>query len=316
MAIDLTDLVWLVVGLVMLIGGGHFLVGGASTLARRLGLSEFVVGLTVVAFGTSAPELAAGIGSVLNGSSGLIVGTVIGSNIANICLVLGASAMVWPLVCPPRAARKDAMVTLFVTIVGMIALRGGIGRLEAVALTAGILVYVALMYAQGRRDMEAIEDHEKPRGMILLDLIQIGVGLALLTFGSTKLIGAATSIAIDLEVSSGLIGLTIVAFGTSVPELAASLVAAARKKADIAVGNILGSNVFNTLAVLGISGLFGPIAVDEATMSRDIWMMLGATIALPVILILGRDRLTRSGGVVLVLSYVIYIALIGANLGP
>ena len=277
--------VWFVVGVVALVVGAESLVRGSSRLAARSGLSPVVIGLTVVAFGTSAPELAVSIGAAAGGESEIALGNVIGSNIANVLLVLGLSAVVGGgLVVAQRIVRVDVPIMIVMSaLVLVLGLDGRIGRLDGGLFVAILIVYLVWTVRSAVGDQDADEDHdgvadaatlaskyssalgrEKIRGSSLWrDLLYVVGGLALLVVGAQSLVTAATDIARALDISELVIGLTVVAVGTSLPEIATSVVAAARGQRDMAVGNAIGSNLFNILAVLGITGVVSPVIVSS-----------------------------------------------------
>jgi cation:H+ antiporter len=293
----------LVLGFVLLIAGGESLVRGASSLARTLGMSPLVVGLTVVSFTTSAPELAVGVGAVFDGYPGLAVGNVVGSNIANILLVLGAAALAAPLAVNSQVVRTDIPV-MIVLSAGMLllALDGTFSRFDGGVLFAALLVYVTVTVVVSRRrvfagtaPLPAPEDvgqgPERARGpralRILVDLGLVVLGAALLVAGARLLVDAASQIAAQLGVSDLVIGLTVVAVGTSLPELVTCVVAVVKGQRDLALGNVVGSNVFNIGAVLGLSAVVAPdgIEVAASALRFDIPIMFAVTlILLPIAL--------------------------------
>ncbi|TVQ60947.1 MAG: sodium:calcium antiporter [Phycisphaerales bacterium] len=326
------DLVLLVLGLTLLVVGADLLIFGAKVIALRFGVSRFVVGLTVVAFGTSAPELAGGIGMVLTDRSEMVVATVLGSNIANVCLILGLTAVIRPIPVTLRAVRNDVLIVIAVTLLAAALLLGGeLARWESLILCAGIVLYVVRAYrtrtpldpAQVTRPVakkraintepagEAADEPEPPQiapwrsgGAVLL-------GTGLLAGGSAMLVSGASGLASNLGVPEFVIALTMVAFGTSVPELATSLRAALKRESDIAIGNVLGSNVFNLLAVLGICGLVAPLRVPIEAVTRDVWVALAAAVAcVPIFMTAG--RITRAEGLFLLVGYIAYVVLIFA----
>ncbi len=316
----------LVVGLMLLVLGADWLVDGSARLASRLGVSHLVIGLTVVAFGTSAPELGASVQATLKGEGALAIGNVVGSNIANICLILGLTALIRPVLCPVRLVREDVPAMIGVTAVGMLVIGTGgvVGRIEGVVLTLGIFAYTYWLYTRGRREAAAglkgtvaaqlAEAVEQPKGQdsegggVWREVLLVLVGAAALGVGSKMLVFGASSVAASMGVSASVIGLTIVAFGTSVPELVTCLNAVLKKESDIATGNILGSNVFNILSVLGVSSLVRPMDVPPEIVSRDMWVMLAVAL---VCLALMRKRVSRLGGGFLFLSYLLYMVYLG-----
>ncbi len=286
-------IVYLVAGLVLLILGADWLVRGASRLALHLGLSPLIIGLTVVAFGTSAPELAVSVQSAFSGAAGMAVGNVVGSNIFNVLVVLGASALITPLVVQQQLVRVDVPLMCLVSAVfwGMAA-DGRLGSIDGVILTAGVVAYTVFAVRNGRTEEAAVvvEYDEKfgrapSSAPMFLQLGLIVAGLAALVGGAHWLVEGATGIARAFNVSETVIGLTIVAGGTSLPEVATSIVAAMRGERDIAVGNVVGSSLFNLLAIAGLAALIAPggLAVPDAIVRFDIPVMLAVALAcLPI----------------------------------
>jgi len=310
----------LVAGLVLLVAGGELLVRGASKLALSLGISPLVVGLTVVAFGTSSPELAVSVQAVQSGNVDIALGNVVGSNIFNVLFILGLSALITPLVVNAQMIRQEVPVMIGVSLLllGM-ALDGGIGRSEGVLLGGLLVVYTALLIWQSRRETQATRDEYAAEGHVAAArgsraglASQLGLilaGLVLLVFGSRLLVEAATTIARSFGVSELVIGLTIVAAGTSLPEVAASVTAAIRGQRDIAVGNVVGSNTFNILGVLGVSAWISPQALPVAPsmLAFDLPVMLAVAIACLPVFFTGRTIARWEGGVFLA-YYVAYTA--------
>ena len=279
-----------VAGLVALIAGAELLVRGASRLAYALGIAPLVVGLTVVAFGTSAPEIAVSVGAVTRGQVDLAVGNVVGSNIFNVLFILGLSALITPLVVARQLIRQEVPLMIGVSVLLLVfALDGMIGRVEAATLCAGMIGYTVFLIRQSRAEAAAPERAEPVaatgRGALALDSVFVIVGLVLLVLGAGWLVEAAVTFARWLGVSELVIGLTIVAAGTSLPEVASSIVAAILGERDIAVGNVIGSNLFNLLACLGIAGLVAaePLAVAPSVRAFDLPVMVAvAFVCLPV----------------------------------
>lgn len=312
----------LIIGLVFLVGGAELLVRSASSIASRFGISAVAIGLTVVAFGTSAPELAVSVGSALAGESDVAVGNVVGSNIVNVLLILGLSAVFGGLTVASRVVRLDVPLVLAASVVVLLmSLDGSIGRFDGLVLFAGIIVYTAwLLRASRRESAEMVVESEKAiaeiegtavdRPMIVL-VGTLLVGLTLLVVGAQFLVGAATEFATNAGVSKLVVGLTVVAVGTSLPELATSLVAAYRGERDIAVGNVVGSNLFNLLAVLGASGAVASngIAVADATLTIDYPVMVVSMFVLLPIFWNGFS-IKRWEGLVLTCFYVLYVVFI------
>jgi len=313
----LTSLVLMLAGFVLLVGGGELLVRGASRLAAALGVSPLVIGLTVVALGTSAPEMAVTLQSSLQGQADLAVGNVVGSNICNVLLILGLSALAAPLVVSSRLIWWDVplMIVASLLLFGF-GIDGRIDRWDGGVLFAGLVGYVAWAIVQSRKESREVrqeysEHFQAEPGpgwkTIGLQIAYIGIGLVLLTVGSNWLVTGAVSIARLLGVSELLIGLTILAVGTSLPELAASIVASVRGERDIAVGNVVGSNLFNILGVMGLSAVVAPhgIPVSEVALHYDIPVMIAVAVAcLPVFF--GGHQITRWEGGLFFGYYVVY----------
>ncbi len=308
----------LLAGLVLLTIGGELLIRGAARLATAIGVPALVVGLTVVAFGTSAPELSVSVYAALEGQADLSLGNVVGSNIFNVLFILGLSSLIVPLTVAPQILRFDVWVVLAASVVTLlISLDGKIGREEGYLLLVALIAYTAWTIRAGRRaakseGAEFEREYSTPHRSIvawLLDISFIVGGLILLVIGSRWLVTAAIDIARNLGVSELVIGLTIVAAGTSLPEVAASLIAALRGQRDIAVGNVIGSNLFNILGVLGVSSTFSGagIKVDPGAQSFDIPVMIAVSVACLPIFFTGRCIARWEGGLFLT-YYVAYTA--------
>ncbi len=304
-------------GLIALVIGAELLVRGASRLAVSFGVSPLVVGLTVVAFGTSAPEMAVSVGSALTGAPDLAIGNVVGSNIANVLLILGISALITPLLVDEQIIRQEIPIMIGASaLLVVMALDGNIGLVESVALFALVIAYTVFLVVQSRRASKAVQD-EFETGIPTstwdrhwaVQLALIAVGLVLLVVGADWLVDAAVAFARAFGVSDLVIGLTVVAVGTSMPEIATSIIAAIRGQRDIAVGNVVGSNVFNILAVLGAAGVASGVGlpVSEAARNFDLWVMLAVAFACLPIMITGRE-IARWEGVVFLAYYVAYTA--------
>ena len=315
----IVDALLLAVGLAVLIGGAEVLVRGASRLALAVGLTPLVVGLTVVAFGTSAPELAVSIGAGRAGLDGLALGNVVGSNVFNVLFILGLTAVIAPLVVARQLVRLDVPVMIGASaLVVMLAADGRIGTLDGVLLAAGLVAYLGwLLYAGRRPEAEAsaggpapaATEAPRPKTRLALDLGLVAGGLVLLVFGSRWLVAGATGIATALGVSDLIVGLTIVAAGTSMPEVATSVVATLRGQRDLAIGNVVGSNVFNLLGILGVAALATPggLAVPAAVQAFDGWVMLAVAVVCLPIFVSGLG-IARWEGVVLLVGYAAYTA--------
>lgn len=308
----------LVIGFALLIWGADFFVDGASRVAARLKIPQIVIGLTIVAFGTSAPEAAVSISAGLKGSADLAVSNVVGSNILNIGIILGISALITPLAVQ-KSTRKYEMpyvmnVTIILMLLGMF--DGKLGWVDGLILWAGMilfLVYLLNIAKKGKNEEQEEEQNEKRKKAPLIWLIlKILIGGAAIVLGSDFAVDGATAIATSVGWSERLIGLTIVALGTSLPELVTSVVAAMKKNADIAIGNIVGSNIFNILFVLGTTALITPVAYTEAFIIDNIVAFVIA--ALLWVLVLNKDcNLKRIGGGILLVSYVIYFVYLIIN---
>ena len=310
----------MVIGLGCLVAGAEFLVKGAAAIATRLGVQPVVIGLTVVAFGTSAPELAVSVASSISGNSDVAFGNVAGSNIANILLILGASAVVGGLAVSQRIVRIDVPLLVGVSIVALLmSLDNRIGRVDGVLLFSGVIAYTWWLIRASRRETAAVSQEyavaiesvegavgERP---ILVQISLVVGGLVVLVIGSQLLVNSATDIAESLGVSDLVIGLTVVAIGTSLPELATSILAAFRGQRDIAVGNVVGSCLFNLMCVLGLTGIVSPdgVNVGDSSLRLDFPVMIAATIVLVPIMWNG-FQIKRWEGLVLTAFYAAYLA--------
>lgn len=299
-------------GLVLLYFGAEGLVKGSSALALKLGLTPLVVGLTVVAYGTSMPELVVSVKSALAGQSGIAVGNVVGSNIFNIALTLGLAAVIYPIKASFQLIRLDVPIMIGATVLVMVFFRdGALARWEAGVLFAGIIAYTvgSLIYAKKTAtpevESEFAESIGQPNTPLWRDIVFILGGLGLMVLGSRFLVDGAVGMARGWGVSEAIIGLTIVAAGTSTPELAATVVAAWKKEPDIALGGVIGSNIYNLLCILGAAGLIAPI-VSGGVAWTDMFVMLGLAILLLPILWTGLV-IKRWEGVVFLAIYGGYI---------
>lgn len=294
--------------------GAEGLVRGASALALKVGISPLVVGLTVVAFGTSSPELVVSIGSALEGNSDIAIGNVIGSNISNIALILGITALINPIKVNVQVIKREIPIMIAVTLIFLLMfLDLSLSRLEGALLFAGIIFYTSISYYLSKRENKKVEqefEKEIPvvKGKIFTSILFVVIGLVCLALGSKFFVDAAVEIAMLFNVSQVIIGLTIVAVGTSLPELITSVVASLKKEGDIAIGNVVGSNIFNLLSILGITAVILPIA-SEGIKFIDLGMfVLTAVIMLP--LAWTGFVLKRWEGVLLIILYIIYVYLI------
>ncbi|WP_429910625.1 calcium/sodium antiporter [Glycocaulis sp.] len=298
-------------GLALLVAGGESLVRGASGLARRLGISPLLIGLVVVGFGTSTPELTTSMAAALRDAPEIAVGNVIGSNIANILLILGLAALLRPIRIDPRPFRRDGTALAISALAGAVALAFvGLERWVGAVLLTGLAVYLLVSWLTSRDRSAAQEEAApatRPAGRLRVELAFLGAGFAGVIFGAGLLVDGAVSAATALGVSQAVIGLTIVAVGTSLPELAASLSAARRGEGDIAFGNIVGSNIFNILGILGITALVSPLQVTGGLAGSDLGVMLAAS-ALLLALAIWKQRLSRLHGAIFLALYAAYIA--------
>lgn len=314
MPAELSPVAILAGGLVLLYAGGEFLVRGAVGLARHLGVSRLLIGIVVVAFGTSAPELFVSVDAVLQGSPDIAVGNVVGSNIANVMLVLALAAMLWPVGERRVVLRDGAMMLAATGLLIWFASRGEIPREGGYVLLVLLLLYILWSWLGERIQEEDLTEVTRPRALWLprslhpgwLDLFMAILGIAGLVFGARFIVTGGVEIARIMGVSEAVIGISMIAVGTSLPELAAVGVAAARKHTGIVVGGIVGSNIFNILSVLGITALVAPVNIAPVFMERDVWVMLGAALVLALICTT-RWRFGRVEGLVLLAVYGAYI---------
>lgn len=315
-------------GLALLALGGELLVRGAVRVAERFGVSPLVIGLTLVGFGTSTPELAASLQASLAGSPGIAVGNIVGSNIANILLILGVAALIAPITVTSRALGRDGVVCLAAAVALPVAgLLGGLDRMVGIVFVTALVAYVAVALRQERQgttDHGAIYDKAEafeaahPGGLrapqaapradgLLVPLTLAAGGLALVVLGGRLLVDGAVTLARALDIPESVIGLTIVAVGTSTPEIVTSIIAAVRRQPEIAFGNVVGSNIYNVLGIGGVTALVAPTAVPAEIMARDAWVMIAASVLL---LVVARTwwRIGRREGTVLLVLYLGYLA--------
>ncbi len=315
----LIDAAMFIAGLVALFFGAEWLVRGAARLARSLGISAMVVGLTIVAFGTSAPELVVTSLAVLRGQPDVGVGNIVGSNVVNIAAILGLSAAVSTVRVHPGLITREMPIMIAAAVALMVVgYDGTITRLDGAILLGGFILFLLYMLraAQGGEPTPALEtefeEFEENRGMTdtgstpRVNAFLILIGFVGLVTGAELLVRAAVSVARSVGISELVIGLTVVSIGTSLPELATSVVAGIRGEADIAVGNVVGSNVFNVLAVLGIAPLIHPVSVDQSLYDFEMWVMLALSVILPVFCRSGH-RLARIEGMALLLGYIAFV---------
>ncbi len=313
------QLVALLAGFSLLVWGAERFVMGAASTARLLGVSPLLIGLTIVGFGTSAPEILVSLMASLNGNTGLAVGNAIGSNITNVALILGATAVLVPLSVHSGTVHRELPILLGTTIVAwLLLIDGRLDFSDGVILLGGLVAMLTWvvwlgLHTRDKDPMEAEYAAEIPTDMSLgRSLFWLLAGIVILVASSRLLVWGAIGIAEAFGVSDLVIGLTIVALGTSLPELAASVASALKNEPDIAIGNVIGSNMFNLLAVLGLPGIIRPDAVDAAVLSRDMPVMIALTVALLLMAwgFRGEGRITRLEGLVLMACYIGYQSLL------
>ena len=302
----LIDVALVLAGFGLLLLGGEGLVRGAVAVASRVGLSPMVVGVVLVGFGTSMPEMAASLRAALAGSPGIAVGNVVGSNIANILLILGIAALLAPVAVSRAELTRDGGAMLLATAIGIAALLTGaaLGRIEGGLMLAGLVLYMGHALQSGSG--EPVEASGAGLGIGLA--LALG-GLVGVILGADLLVRGAVDLAAAAGLSEAAIGVTVVAVGTSLPELAAAMVAARRGQGALALGNVLGSNVFNILGILAITALVAPLPVPPAMLALDVWIMAGAALALVAMGVTGW-RITRAEGGVLLGAYAAYVAVV------
>lgn len=304
-------------GLVFLAGGAEALVRGSTSIALRVGVTPFVIGLTIVAFGTGSPELFVSVEAAYRGNSGIALGNVVGSNISNIALILGASAVVRPMQVRSQLIRREMPLMIAVTLLLCLLLFDGVlSRVDGLLLATGSIVYTTFAYISAKRDRSSVVREEFDAGIrelgrpAWLDSTLVIVGFVALLIGAKLLLVGATVVATALGVSQVVIGLSVVAIGTSLPELATSVVAAFRGEADVAFGNVIGSNILNILFILGVAALIRPFAV-QGLRPLDIGVLIGT--ALLILPLMWRGSvLNRWEGGALLIGYVIYLFSLGS----
>ncbi|RME11334.1 MAG: sodium:calcium antiporter [Ardenticatenia bacterium] len=310
-------LILILIGLVGLFFGADWLVKGAARLAQSFGVSPLVIGLTVVAFGTSAPELLVSLTAAMRGSSDISIGNVVGSNIANIGLILGLTGLIFPIVVHSRIVRRELPLMIGVSLALVIFMwDGSISRLDGLLMVLGLIAFNVGAYWEAERgnglaeelaEFEEVEELIETSGEInrLQEVGRLGVGLVVLMIGAQLTVDNAVAIARAIGVSELVIGVTLVAFGTSLPELATSLVAAFRRESDISVGNIIGSNIYNILAILGITSLVRPISISQNVLTVQTPVMLAFAIGLwPLVY---HEHIDRKRAALMFAGYVAYI---------
>ncbi len=310
--------IYLLGGLIWLLIGGDLLVRGAAALSRRARISPMVIGLTLVAMGTSAPELVVSVRSVLTGHAGLALGNVVGSNTTNVLLVIGLPAIVAPLVCNSPTVRGDTMLMLLATALFIgLCVNGSLGRVDGIALMAAMVAFVLYTVRAARAEPALLaEPGELERALGLptrrrMITLLILFGILALPIGAELMIVGAVDLAVRLGVSEAVVGLTIVAVGTSLPELATTSVAAFQRHADVAMGNVLGSNVINLIGIMGTAALLSPAAIEVPPifLRLDLPVMVASSLVLAWFA-MRRARIDRTVGMLLVMSYVFYVIVL------
>ena len=306
----------IVLGLVLLYVGGELLVRGSVAVAAALGMSPLLIGITLVGFGTSTPELVTSIDAALRGLPGIAVGNVVGSNIANILLILGLGAVIAPIAFTQRALSRDVFVVALSGIAVLaLAAVGEVGRVAGIALVLALAAYLALAQAQERTRGRTAAAATVAAATVVnpwLSLLVAVVGIAIVVAGAHLLVDGAVELAAFFGVSDTVVGLTVVAVGTSLPELATTVTAALRRQGDVALGNILGSCIFNVFGILGVTAIVQPLIVPEVIFRFDAWVLLATTLLLVVFAVTGR-RLSRTEGIVFVAAYAAYVAWLAAT---
>ena len=309
----LIDALGLIAGLIALFLGGEWLVKGAARLARSLGVSPMIIGLTIVAIGTSMPELLVSVGAAISGSSDLSIGNIVGSNIANIGLILGLAALIYPISVHVTLVRREIPIMILVALLAYFLFRDGlISARNGIVLLVGLVAFISFMVYSARRQRQennnqlSLEDEIElqaiKRGR---EIIRVIAGIVILMMGAQLTVGGAVGLARALGVSELVIGITLIAFGTSLPELVTTLVGALRKQSDLALGNVVGSNIINILAVLGMTAVVRPIQVSEQIVYFDGLVMLGfSLLLLPFV---ANRRLSRWEAAFFVIAYVVYV---------
>jgi cation:H+ antiporter len=315
----LLTIIQLTAGLVLLLFGAEYLVRGAVALARKLKVAPMIIGMTIVAYGTTSPELVVSLQAALDGAPGISVGNVVGSNIANILLILGLSAVIFPIVVQPTSLMRDAAMCMGAALVfTALALSGTIERWQGALMIAMLAAFSIFAFAQERRrgkqndpgDMaeELAEEFKETPKPVWLSLLSVLGGIVAVVTGAKLLVMAAIDIARTVGVDETVIGLTIVAVGTSLPELATAVVAALRKHSEVAVGNILGAGIYNLFAIMGLVAIVAPVPIPPQIVAFDLWVMIAVT-ALLLAMLLWRKGLSRPVGAMFLVGFVAYSAL-------
>ena len=307
----------LVLGIVFLIIAGDWMVRGAAALARHWGVPALIVGLTIVAFGTSAPELVVGVQAVMQGAGELAAGNVIGSNIANVLLALGLPALIMAIPTNMTGVARNTFICLFATVlfIALAFINNPLVMWQGGILFAGIVVYLLYMFRLSKAGIhdpildEMTEIEEGEDGLptkVWVSFAYVFIGIAGLVIGGKLIVDNSVLIAAQMGISETIIGLTIVAIGTSLPEIATVVVASYRGHSEVAIGNVLGSNVFNLFAVMGATALTGPVPIERQLLTFDVWVMLASSIAL-LVFVLTRQPIGKKTGAIFLIGYVLYM---------
>lgn len=306
------EFLFIAAGLAMLFYGGDWLVKGAVSVAARLNMSTLLVSILIVGFGTSTPELLVSVQAALNGSPDIALGNVIGSNIANVLLIMGLAAMITPVLCTSKGVKRDSFVVLLSSLILLaLSFLGMIPRSAGFFMLLLMGIYIAYCIYEERKsethDVEPLDEDAQPLMPLWKSLGYCTLSIALLVIGARLLVDGATNVARTFGVSEAVIGLTLVAVGTSLPELAAAIAAAVRKHSDVVIGNILGSNLYNILGILGLTSVIMPIPFSEQMAKLDIWMMLATAIVLLPIVWFGEKKIGRMLGIMFLAVYLVYV---------
>lgn len=306
------DIVFIILGVMMVLRGADFLTEGASAVARRMNIPEIIIGLTIVAAGTSAPELFVSLVSALSGTPDMAVGNVVGSNTMNCMLIVGTAAMVAPMTISRSTVKKDIPFSVAASVLLLlIAFDSFLGRLDGILLLIGFVVFMTYTLRQAKNHDE-VHEESRPQSPAWKNVLYIVGGLLLLLVGSNVFVDHASTLAYSLGISEGVVGLTIVAGGTSLPELATSVVAARKGQSAIAIGNVIGSNVFNILLILGLTATISPMQIEGIT-TVDVGVML-LSVALVWLFSFTRFTVERWEGALLVCGYLVYLGWLLAHL--
>lgn len=309
--------IFLILGFVVLLFSGNYLVKGGSALAKKVNIPPLIIGLTIISFGTSAPELLVSVNAVNNGHLGISIGNVIGSNIANIGLVLGLTALLMPLPLKKKTILFDWFAMMLSAILFYIFIKFSnnnyFNQIHALIFLILIILYIVSSVLINKKNYIAEKNTEK-QITLMLSVFYIAISIVGLKYGAEFLVESSSNIAKSFGVSEYVISVTIIAFGTSVPELATSIIAVFKKETDISIGNIIGSNIFNFFAILGVTGTIKPIKVDDEIINKDIFWVFGFYILLLLFIMpLKRSKITRFKGLIFLIFYILYIMLILKN---